>query len=71
MCLQAVQDALVQSAPGISSHKPHQGRAYVSQLQAAIVSKQVELAEQQLLSQQQLQSQQQSVPNSVLKPQEE
>ena len=52
-CLQAVQDSLLQSTPNSSSHKPYQGRACLSQLQASLLAKQIELAGQQLLSQQQ------------------
>ena len=51
-CLQAVQDSLLQAAPNSSSHKPYQGRAYLSQLQASLLAKQIELAGQQFLSQQ-------------------
>ena len=53
LTVQGVQDLLGRSAASSSSHKPYQGRAYSSQLQASLLAKQVELAEQQLLAQQQ------------------
>lgn len=53
LAVQGVQDLLARSAASSSSHKPYQGRAYSSQLQASLLAKQVELAEQQLLAQQQ------------------